>query len=418
LDLPLSLRLYRLATRLLEPALPLILGRRLKAGKEDAGRIGERRGLDDSPRPPGPLVWLHGASVGESLSLLPLVERLRARRPDIVVLVTSGTVTSAELLAKRLPPEALHRYVPVDAPGPVKRFLDHWRPDLAIFVESEFWPNLLLGAKARGAKLALVSARMTDKSAAGWARQPDAARALLGAFDLVLPQDAATGDKLKGLGARVDGYANLKLVGGPLPCDEAELARLRAAADDREIILAASTHEGEELLVDTAVRMTGCEPLLVIAPRHPARGPGIAADLRSLGRRVALRSAGETPNGGTEIYVADTLGEMGLFFTLADVVVLGGSFTGGVGGHNPLEPARLGKPVLYGSDYGNWTQVFRDLGAGALRCDNEGELIRELSRLLRDRHAREAMGGAAKAMAERQDGAFDALWARLEPLLP
>ncbi len=402
----------------MEPILPLILNSRLKAGKEEAARLGERLGRDEGPRPQGPVVWLHGASVGETVSLLPLVERLRERRPDITPLVTSGTVTSAALMAKRLPAGAQHRYLPLDAPGPAGRFLDHWRPGLAVFVESELWPNLLLGVKARGAKLALISARMTQKSADGWAKQPEAAKALLGAFDLVLPQDDHTGDRLKALGARVDGQANLKMVGAPLDCDPAELARLKRAVDDREVLLAASTHAPEDILIDAALSQTGCEPLLVIVPRHPDRGPAIAADLRSLGRRVALRSAGEPLTLGTQVYVADTLGELGLFFRLADLVVLGGSFGDGVGGHNPLEPARLGRPILYGPDYGNWTEVFEALGGGAECCQGEAELIDEMTRLLRDRPAREAMGRAALAAAERQNGAFEDLWARLEPLLP
>ena len=246
---PLSLGLYRGATSLIGLAVPAILRGRVKTGKEDAARLGERLGHASRSRPTGPLVWLHGASVGETVSLLPLVERLRATRPDVSVLVTSGTMTSADLLARRLPPGAFHQYIPVDTPGAAARFLDHWKPDLAVFVESELWPNLLLGAKARGVTLALVSARMTEGSAKGWRRFPAAARAVLRTFDLVLPQDVRTGVRLKDLGALVDGYANLKLVG--------EALRVLARAHEHQRAFVA----GEQQQVDEHRVVLACADL-------------------------------------------------------------------------------------------------------------------------------------------------------------
>ncbi|MBP6545174.1 MAG: 3-deoxy-D-manno-octulosonic acid transferase, partial [Phenylobacterium sp.] len=180
---PLSLKLYASALGLLEPLARPLLERRVKAGKEDPGRLDERLGHSTTPRPEGPVVWLHGVSVGESMSLLPLVGALRASRPDLALLVTSGTRTSAELLARRLPEGVVHQYAPLDAPGVVARFLDHWEPDLGILVESELWPNLILGAHERGVRLALLSARMTEGSARGWGRVPAAAKVVLDAFD-------------------------------------------------------------------------------------------------------------------------------------------------------------------------------------------------------------------------------------------
>ncbi|WP_309627607.1 glycosyltransferase N-terminal domain-containing protein, partial [Brevundimonas sp.] len=180
----LPLLAYRLITRAIEPLTPRLLDARVKQGKEDPVRVDERLGVAGVARPDSDLIWLHGVSVGETTSLLPLVSALRSRRPDLGVLVTSGTVTSAELLAARLPDGVIHQFAPVDAPGAVRGFLDHWRPDLAIFAESEIWPNLVLGANERGARMALVSARMTEESARGWARLPASARALLAAFDL------------------------------------------------------------------------------------------------------------------------------------------------------------------------------------------------------------------------------------------
>jgi len=413
---PLSLALYAAATGLAEPLAPGILRRRADRGREDPTRLGERLGRASVPRPPGPLVWLHGVSVGESLSLLPLAQALA--RPGLALLVTSGTRTSAELLAKRLPPGAIHQYAPVDAPGAVRRFLDHWRPDVGIQVESELWPNLILGAKARGAKLALVSARMTQASADGWTRAPGAARAVLSAFDLVLPQDAETSARLEGLGAKVGPLLNLKNLGAPLPADTSELARLKAAIGGRQVVLAASTHPGEEEIIARAVAATGA--LLIVAPRHPDRGEEVAAQLRQQGFSVARRAAGDPLTQKTTAYVADTLGEMGLLFRACDVAVMGGSFVPGIGGHNPMEPARLGVPILTGPDVFNAAATYDEMfqRVAAIRCADEAALTRDLRGLLNEPLIAPRIGRAALAYAERQGAALDQALALLKPLLP
>ncbi len=413
---PLSLALYAAATSLAEPLAPGVLRRRADRGKEDPARIGERLGRAAVARPPGPLVWLHGVSVGESLSLLPLAEALA--RPGLTLLLTSGTRTSAELLAKRLPPGAIHQYAPIDAPGAVRRFLDHWRPDVGIQVESELWPNLILGAKARGAKLALVSARMTQASADGWARAPGAARALLSAFDLVLPQDAETEVRLHGLGASTGPRLNLKNLGSPLPADPAELQRLKAAIGDRQVVLAASTHPGEEEIFARAAACSGA--LLIVAPRHPDRGEAVAALLRRMGLSVARRAAGEPLTADTSAYVADTLGEMGLLFRACDVAVMGGSFVPGVGGHNPLEPARLGVPILTGPDVFNAAATYDEMfeRVAAIRCTDEAALARDLRGLLSEPLIAPRIGRAALGYAERQGAALGEALALLKPLLP
>ena len=213
---PLSLKAYGAVTGWVEPLAPRLLTARARRGKEDVSRLNERLGRPSIPRPSGPLVWLHGVSVGESLSLLPVIERLRAERPDVAVLVTSGTVTSARILAERLPPGVIHQYAPVDGPLATARFLNHWRPSLGVLVESELWPNLIGAARERGVKLALISARITEKTAQGWGRMRGAARTLLSAFDLILPQDDASAARVEALGGKVQGRANLKLAGGPL----------------------------------------------------------------------------------------------------------------------------------------------------------------------------------------------------------
>ena len=287
---------YRLLTRLLEPLAPRFLDARVKQGKEDAARVDERLGVAGVARPEGDLVWLHGVSVGETLSLLPVVERFVKARPDLTVLVTSGTVTSAELLARRLPPGVIHQFAPVDAPGVVAAFLDHWKPSLGVFVESELWPNLVLAARDRKIPLALVSARITEKTAAGWARFPKSARELLNVFTVVMPQDDTSAARLQGLGARVDGQVNLKLSGAALPHDASAFTALSAAIGDRPVVVAASTHEGEEIAIVRALDHLTERLCLILVPRHPERGPEIATALTRDGYRFALRSRGSQPN--------------------------------------------------------------------------------------------------------------------------
>jgi 3-deoxy-D-manno-octulosonic-acid transferase len=416
---------YRLITRLLEPLAPRLLDARVKQGKEDPRRVDERLGFAGLPRPDGDLVWLHGVSVGETLSLLPVVERFRKARPDLTVLVTSGTLTSAELLARRLPEGVIHQFAPVDAPGAVAAFLDHWRPSLGVFVESELWPNLIGAAKTRGVRLALVSARITEKTAEGWARFPAAAREVIGTFDRIMPQDIVSADRLQAMGGRIDGLVNLKLSGGALPHDAAAFTALSAAIGDRPVVVAASTHEGEEIAIVRALDRVSERLCLILVPRHPERGPEIGTALTRDGYRFVQRSQGGVPNAETDLYVADTLGELGLFLRLADVVVMGGSFGSFLGrepwgGHNPLEPARLAKPAVTGPDAANWREVTDALvdAGGLVVVASPGDLPGVIAPLLADAAAARAMGDRARRAAADAGSGLDRLWETLLPLLP
>lgn len=416
---------YGVATRLLEPLAPRLLDGRARRGKEDPIRVDERLGVASAPRPDGDLVWLHGVSVGESLSLLPVVQRLRRERPDLTVLVTSGTTTSAAILSERLPAGVIHQYAPVDAPGVVAAFLDHWRPSLAVFVESELWPNLILEARRRGVKLVLASARITQKTVDGWRRFPGAARTLLAAFDRILPQDETSAARLESLGARIDGHVNLKLSGEAPPHDPAAFTRLSAAIGDRPVVVAASTHDGEEIALVRALDKLTERLCLILIPRHPDRRDEIAAALTRDGYRFALRSRGEEPDRDTDLYVADTLGEMGLFLRIADVVVMGGSFSAAlekppVGGHNPLEPARLGKAAVTGPDMTNWGAVTEALVAagGLTMVDAPWDLPAILAPLVADADAAKAMGERGRRAAAEAGSGLDRLWEAMTSLLP
>jgi 3-deoxy-D-manno-octulosonic-acid transferase len=416
---------YRLATRAVRPLAHLVLARRAARGKEDRARMGERWGRTKLARPPGKLVWLHAASVGESLSLLPVIDKLMARLPDAQILVTTGTVTSAQLLAGRLPRlRARHQFVPLDHPSAIGRFLDHWRPDLAIWVESELWPNLILETRRRGVKMALVNARLSADSSRKWQRWPRFIRDLLDCFDVLLAQDEEHVIRLKALGGkRAETVGDLKAAASLPPVDQASLARHRALIGARPVWLAASTHPGEEAIVADAHRALAANRpglLTLMAPRHPSRGGEIAAMLREQGFEVARRSLDEKLTAETEIYLVDTMGELGLFYLLAEIVLVAGSLgpPGSCGGHNPLEAAQLGRPVLFGPDTVNCAASAASLEAAgaAQRVGDAADLAAALDTLFADPAGRAAMGEAGLRVAEASRGVIDRVFDRLAPL--
>jgi len=418
-----ALAAYRGLTMVIGPLLPLYLAGRRARGKEDGVRFGERLGRAGAARPPGPLVWLHAASVGEAVSLLSLIDRLSRERPTLNLLVTTGTVTSARLLENRLPASPVrHQFVPVDRPLYVRRFLDHWRPDLAIWVESELWPNLVAATQARGIPTVLLNGRMSQGSYRRWQAWRGLITPLLGRFALCLAQDAAQAARLGELGARDAGtVGNLKSAAAPLPVDAHELSRLGGEIDERPRWLAANTHPGEEDAAAAVHRkLAPRHPglLTVIAPRHPARAGEIAAALRGQGLSVARRSQRNAITPDTAIYLADTLGEMGLFYRLADIAFIGGSLTP-MGGHNPLEAALLGCAVLHGPDMSNCIATVAELTAsgGAISIGGVDELAAALDRLLADPAERRRRGRAAGAVATRDNGVLDQVLSRLAPLL-
>lgn len=414
--------LYRALTVLGGPLIGLYLKRRMARGKEDPARFGERLGRPGRPRPEGRLVWLHAASVGESLSLLPLVERLSAR-PGWHVLMTTGTVTSAKLMAERLPDGAIHQFIPVDRPAYVHAFLDHWRPDLVLWAESDFWPNMLESLRRRAVPMVLIQGRVSPKSFAGWQRLRGFIGRMLDGFTLCLGQTPEDTQRLAALGAkRVECLGNLKMAVPPLPADADALATLRAATFGRPLWLAASTHPGEEALAarvhqQLAARFPGL--LTVIVPRHPHRGPDIAAELAALGCRVSLRSAGAGPDG--DVYVADTMGELGLYFLLCPLVLMGKSMPGAAsgGGQNPFEPARMGAAVLFGPAMDNFPGMAPAMltAGAAVQVADEGELVEALAARLADPALLERHRAAALAWAESEAGVLDTVLRALDPLL-
>ena len=417
------LGLYQAGTTALGPVVALYLARRMAHGKEDRERFGERQGHASRVRPPGPLVWVHAASNGEAVSMLSLIDRLLVERPALSVLVTTGTVTSARLLAHRLPADrAWHQYVPVDRPAYVRRFLDHWRPDLALWVESELWPNLVTETDRAGTPLLLLNGRMSLRSFRGWQRLPGFIGPLLACFELCLAQDDVQADRFRRLGAAAaTSVGDLKTAAAPLPCDEGELARIAADAGNRPLWLAASTHAGEEeAAADTHRALMRERPglLTIIAPRHPARAEEIAAMLKQRGLNVARRSAGDALDSHIDIYLADTLGELGLFYRLAGIAFIGGSLTP-VGGHNPLEAALLDCAILHGPDMSNCAAMAQSLAAagGSIQVEDAATLTNAVRRLLGDPVERAARAAASAGIATDNQAVLDAVLARIAPWL-
>lgn len=416
--LTLLLKLWYLATALGAPLLARTLDKRQATGKEDPKRLPERLGRPSLPRPEGPLVWFHAASVGESLSLLPLIDRLGEARPDLQLLVTTGTVTAAAMMARRLPATARHQYVPIDTPDAVSGFLDHWRPDAAVWVESELWPRLVTMTEARGIPMLLANARISEGSARNWARVPATAARVLGAFRHILAQDEETAGRLARLGFgadRVTVTGSTKESAPRQPVDEGKRAALQDDLGGRPLWLAASIHLGEEMaMAEAHQHALAARPdtLLLLALRHPDKALAMAEVMERQGLRTALRSRGEAPGPDCQVYIADTLGEMGLWYALSPICFVGGSFVP-VGGHNPFEPLLFGAHVLHGPLYANFAPYYARFDAsGATEEVADGPALgARLAELLTSDDPR------PPAMAPPQ-GPVNAVMSQLLPLLP
>ena len=414
--------LYRGLTQPLAPLVTVWLRRRRKQGKEDPLRFQERRGIPSIARPLGQMVWIHAASVGEATAMLALIERLLEERPTLEVLVTTGTIASATLLDKRLPARARHQYVPVDLPRWISRFLDHWHPDLALWVESELWPNLVLATHARGIPMVLINGRLSAASYARWRWGGGLIGPVLGAFATCFAQDEVQAERLRRLGVReIAMIGDVKAAAAALPVDLSRLKQLRDQVGPRPLWVAASTHAGEEEVVaGVHSQLVSNHPdlLTIIAPRHAARGDAIEAMLAGRGLRTTRRARGEPVTRETEIYLADTMGELGIFYSIAGIAFIGGSLVA-KGGHNPFEAARLDCAILHGPYISNCAGMASDLAAaGASETVSDGNaLARSISILLADRRLRDERAAAGRRVAAAGLGILDAVLARLAPWL-
>ena len=419
------LTLYQSATKAGKPLLDLLLQNRVKRGKEDPARLGERKGMASLPRPNDSVIWLHAASVGEAQSALILLDAIEINHPSVSVVVTTGTVTSATLMQRRLPRNAVHQYAPLDHPAWVENFLNHWRPDLALWMESELWPNMLTALRARKIPAALVNARLSDNSYRNWKFARGFAKSLLDCFTLILAQTQKDAAHYESLGANnVIVSDNIKYSAAPLPYDELALSTLKLAVGERPVWVYASTHAGEESLacrVHKTLKETLPDLLTIIVPRHPERRDDIAnicfensVKFRLRGKTLAL------PTSDDDIYIADTLGELGLFYTLSPIAMIGRSFSDdGGGGHNPVEAAQLGCAVLTGPNNQFQMQLYDDMRMDfAVReVRTENELIAALLELMTDPELLKDMQRNTSAFVKRKTHVVDRVLELLSPML-
>ncbi|MBZ8119659.1 3-deoxy-D-manno-octulosonic acid transferase [Roseovarius sp. LXJ103] len=407
----LLLRIYGGLATALAPLAYTRIKTKLRSHSIDPERFSERMGHPGLPRPAGRLIWFHAASVGESLSVLRLIEEMGSALPDVHFLLTSGTATSAEIVARRLPTRTQHQFAPLDSARAMARFLNHWRPDAGVFVESELWPNMLRSAAARGVPLALINARISDRSARNWTRAAGTARSLMGLFRMIHTQDARTERHLRGLGLKHAKMGqNLKSFAAPLPVDENALSAMQGGLSHRPLWVFSSSHPGEEeiaLRAHAALLAAHPDLLLILVPRHPERGGNIARLIADRGMQTARRSLGAMPGAEEAVFLADTLGETGLWYRLSPIVCLGGSFTP-VGGHNPYEPAHCGAAILHGPLYANFIGVYAELhrAKAAMEVQDAGALAQAVGRLLSSADALKNLQSASTSFAAIQADAL------------
>jgi 3-deoxy-D-manno-octulosonic-acid transferase len=416
------IRAYSALTKVIAPILPLWLKRRALKGKEDLARQSERFGIASRPRPTGQLFWMHGASVGEVTMLLPLIDKVLSEYPAANVLVTSGTTTSAELMAKRLPDRAFHQYVPLDTPKAVSAFLNHWAPDMALWAESEIWPNMLLQTKARNIPMALINARMSEKSVQGWFKRRKSAQRLFGCFDLILAGDESTANGLSWLlGQDIESVGSLKEAAPELPVNTAELSNLKLQIGDRLVWCAASTHKGEEDLILAAhdeVIQIHPNALLILALRHPERRHEVIRLMES--RNHILRTGKDSITPETSIMLFDTIGEMGLAYSLSGITFVCGSLVNGLMGHNPLEPARFSNAILTGAHISSFADSYMSMIAfdAAQRILSPTVVGETVSELFSNPEKLARQQRLAFDYAKSRDAVLDFVWDKLTPILP
>ena len=414
---------YRCGTYLFMPAIWFFMGLRKKNGKEDINRFGERAGVSRVKRPQGKLVWFHGASVGETLSMYPLINKIIERNKTVNILVTSGTKTSAKILGDTLPDRVFHQYIPIDYYPYVKRFIAHFKPDAAIWFESEFWPNLMKEAHDNGVKMILVNGRISDRSFSRWKVFKGVAEKILSLFDVIIAQSRESRDRLAVLsGKDVEYYGNIKFAAlGKMDIDKEKAAAFSEVIKGRRVFLAASTHIGEEekiLKVHSLLKKEFPDILTVIIPRHPNRADKIIGVLSGTGLTYKVRSRGEEVTADTDIYLADTMGETAMFYSLCKVVFVGGSLVK-FGGQNMIEPMYAEDAVLVGKNTFNFRDIVADaLNANALiEVKDEDELAVAVAGLFKDPDKFAEYQKNAVLYAKSFANVCNDIYNRIEPLI-
>ena len=419
------LSLYRQILNSNEPFLVRLLKKRQDQGKEDPHRLQERMGHPSRKREKGVLIWLHGASIGEAQTALIVVEHLQTLMPSAYFLITSGTLTSAHLIQKRVSGRIFHQYIPLDHPAWIAHFLDHWKPDMALWMESELWPNILGEIKKRNIPSVLINARLSKKSFTIWRLFQKTARSVLSAFSMILAQTQNDADHFTALGGdHVQICGNVKYSAAPLGADGNDLRDIKSAIAQRPILLYTSTHDGEEDMaadIHLALQKTYPGLLSIIAPRHPNRADKIRQDLGRKGLAVSMRGDHKNlPQDGDDIYLSDTLGELGLYYSLAPFAFIGRSLSrDGGGGHNPIEAAQLGCGVLYGPNVQYQQEIYDQMGqaGAAIKAANQEELKRVFQMLLGDENEAARLQKNGLEFAQDKKNVIDDVIHAIKPLL-
>jgi 3-deoxy-D-manno-octulosonic-acid transferase len=416
----LVLSTYRWVGAAAFPVVGAYVAFRASKGKEERGRHGERYGVASVARPSGPLIWVHAASVGETSAVTPLVEAIVDM--GIHVVLTTGTVTSAKMVQDRLGDRVIHQYVPLDLKPAVDRFLTHWQPDLAIICESEIWPMTILELGTRRVPQVLVNGRLSDRSFANWHKRPSIAEALFENLAHVVAQSEVDGERFRTLGARpVTVSGNLKVDTAIPPVNDAELSALQRMIGSRKTWAAISTHQGEEQIVAQVHHMLKArhrDLLTIIVPRHPDRAIEIAAEIEKMGMKVALRSRGDQIAPDTDIYLGDTIGDMGLYLRVTEVAFVGRSLTA-QGGQNPLEPAMLRSAILSGRNVQNFRDSYQRLikNGGAKLVRDKDMLAGAVNYLFNNPEERQVMIDAGLKTVEDMRGSLTRTMTALEPFI-
>ncbi|MEP2533121.1 glycosyltransferase N-terminal domain-containing protein [Shimia sp.] len=405
----LMLRAYLALRPALQPLMRVILRRRVAQGKDTQARAGEKLGHATLARPGGTLVWLHAVGLGEVLALRPLILAMSEQRPDLSFLITSTARSSAKVAGANLPPNTLHQFLPLDGPNFVNAFLDHWRPDLAVWSEQDVWPGAVMDIANREIPQAYINARITAEGFRRRARLGRLNSDILSRFLLVGSQNQETVHFLAQLGANdVQLFPSLKPAAPALVHDPDSLRNLQTGLSGRKVWVAASTHEGDEAVALAAQSHIFAEDparLLILAPRIPARASEIAAELNRLNISFAQRSKNDRMDASTAVYLADTFGELGLWYRLADHALIGNSFQGR-GGHNPWEAICLGVPVICGPDTQNFEDDYDQVDSAGLltRIIDKSNPADQLAQTVARLHDSTVQTKAKALVAQAHDG--------------
>ncbi len=419
------IKIYNFLMIILSPLIRIYLHLRALQNKEIKSRLNEKYGTASLARPQGNVIWVHAASVGEAQAALIIIKKINEQSQNISFLVTTVTLSSANMLEEKLPHNAIHQFVPIDHPDWINKFINHWKPDLALFLESEIWPNILITLKKNNIPSILINGRLSDNSYKNWCRIKTVAQHIFSTFNLILTQSPQDTNRFKEFGANAHTVGNIKLNASPLAYDKAQFNVIKDAIGTRPFWVYASTHDGEEELaarVHLSLKEKFSDLLTIIVPRHPTRREDIQNKLKIMGLKIAARGDDKKLfSARDDIYLVDTMGELGLFYRLTTISMIGRCFShDGGGGHNPIEAAQLNSIVLTGPNIQYQHNLFTPMFEknAAIQVHTEEELVKTLSLLFSNKDKREEYLSNTKDFMNSLENIIDTILAEIKPFLP